>query len=165
MRSVRNRQRDKGSALVEFVFVFVIFFVMFYGLVAYALPMALVQGFTLAAGEGARAAVQVDPTAFTGTSAQQDYENKVRQYVRDRTWNALGWFQNFPGASKDGDITVTLTSVAGVDGATLTQVDVQIRYASSNYERIVPVIDMPGFGPVPRLPDTLGGSARVVVGA
>lgn len=50
--------RQQGAAAVEFALVFLIFFSVFYAIVCYGLVFAAQQSLTLAAEEGARAAVQ-----------------------------------------------------------------------------------------------------------
>lgn len=56
---LRGQQRNyRGATAVEFALVFPIFFMLFYAIVAYGLVMTIQQSLTLAAAEGARAAVQ-----------------------------------------------------------------------------------------------------------
>lgn len=51
-------RRQRGAAAIEFALVFVIFFMVLYGAVAYGVVFAIRHSLTLAASEGARAAVQ-----------------------------------------------------------------------------------------------------------
>jgi len=53
----------RGAVAVEFALVFVLFFSLFYAIVAYGLVLAIQQSLTLAAEEGARAAVKDAPSA------------------------------------------------------------------------------------------------------
>jgi Flp pilus assembly protein TadG len=54
----RQQQRQRGVAALEFVFVFPLFFLIFYGIVSYGLILVAQQSITLAAAEGARAALR-----------------------------------------------------------------------------------------------------------
>src|SRR5437899_2856766 len=58
-----------GIAAVEFAIVFPVFFVIFYGLVTYGLIFVAQQSLTLAAEEGARAALRYSSTSNPGTIA------------------------------------------------------------------------------------------------
>lgn len=57
-RTVRGGRRERGAAAVEFALVFVLFFVIMYGIVSYGIVFALKHSLTQAANEGARAAVR-----------------------------------------------------------------------------------------------------------
>ena len=50
--------KQKGAAAIEFAIIFPIFFIIFYAVVTYGLIFAAQQTITLAAAEGARAAVR-----------------------------------------------------------------------------------------------------------
>jgi len=54
----RHVRREKGTAAIEFALVFVLFFMVMYGLVAFGLVFAVKHTITQAANEGARAAVK-----------------------------------------------------------------------------------------------------------
>ena len=51
-------KKEKGAAAIEFAIIFPIFFIVFYAVVTYGLIFAAQQTLTLAAAEGARAAVR-----------------------------------------------------------------------------------------------------------
>jgi Flp pilus assembly protein TadG len=69
------RRDESGAALVEFALVAVLFFFILYALVVFGMALALKQGVTNAAAEGARSAVGIaDETAATNqarTTVQQ----------------------------------------------------------------------------------------------
>lgn len=54
----RHVDREKGTAAIEFALVFVLFFMVMYGLVAFGMVFAVKHTITQAANEGARAAVK-----------------------------------------------------------------------------------------------------------
>lgn len=55
---VSARQRQKGAYAVEFAFVFIVFFVVLYGIITYGLIFAAQQSLNFAAESGARAGLQ-----------------------------------------------------------------------------------------------------------
>jgi len=62
--------RQRGAAVIEFAFVFPVFFVIFYAVITYGLIFAAQQSITLAAAEGARAALRYSATdEARGTNA------------------------------------------------------------------------------------------------
>lgn len=56
--AVSARQRQKGAYAVEFAFVFIIFFIVLYGIITYGLIFAAQQSLNFAAESGARAGMQ-----------------------------------------------------------------------------------------------------------
>jgi len=59
-RQAKTRHQE-GSAAIEFALVFPLFFLIFYGIITYGLIMVAQQSVTLAAAEGARAALRHVP--------------------------------------------------------------------------------------------------------
>jgi Flp pilus assembly protein TadG len=66
-----SQRACRGAVAVEFALVFLMFFALFYAIVAYGLVFTLNQTLTLAAEEGARAAVQDAPNAATRITRAQ----------------------------------------------------------------------------------------------
>lgn len=62
---MKNRQRQRGNIAIEFAIVFLLFFFVFYAIVTYSLIFVAQQSLTLAAAEGARAALRFQPNAQT----------------------------------------------------------------------------------------------------
>ncbi len=60
---------QRGSTAVEFAIVFPVFFLIFYAIVTYSLIFVAQQSLTLAASEGARAALKFQPNANSAASA------------------------------------------------------------------------------------------------
>lgn len=147
-------KRQRGAAAVEFALVFIPFFALFYALVSYGLVMALLQGMTLAAEEGARAAIAVDRSAFTDTN---DYLNTgVIPRVRQQVGDSLDWL---PDSVKThvlgaGNALVGVTLVGEV-------LQVQVRYADYATAPLIPTLTLPGIGPVPRMSSELLAQANI----
>lgn len=140
--------KQKGAAAIEFALVFILFFAVFYGVVAYTLPLLMVQSFNEAAAEGVRQAVAVDPTT-TGTG----YAALVRSTATGKALAALTWL---PTALNFSQSYIT-ADYAGA-GSTLT---VYIKYPSSNINSVLPFLTLPGIGQVPNLPATITVSSSI----
>lgn len=63
-KQTKSRHQD-GTAAIEFALVFPLFFLIFYGIITYGLIMVAQQSVTLAAAEGARAALRHAATEET----------------------------------------------------------------------------------------------------
>jgi len=114
-RLVRRDQR--GVAMLEFAIVAPIFFFILYALVVFGMALALKQGVTSAAAEGARATVGVvDNPATTGVDERVDNAKNV---VLQR----LGWLS----ASQKTYLTITPT-IASCTGGAGTCITVQVTY-------------------------------------
>jgi Flp pilus assembly protein TadG len=84
----RLQQRQRGVAALEFVFVFPLFFLIFYGIVSYGLILVAQQSITLAAAEGARAALRY---------AASDAERTVNaKNAAIGTGSAAAWLSSVP---------------------------------------------------------------------
>ena len=68
LRGNRNQRRTAGVAALEFAVVLPIFLVVVLGIVYYGIVLALQQSLTLAAAEGARAALRYPLSANCGTA-------------------------------------------------------------------------------------------------
>ncbi|BBA32518.1 uncharacterized protein sS8_0553 [Methylocaldum marinum] len=139
--------RQKGAAAIEFALVFPLFFILFYGIVAYSLVMTLDQSLTHAAAEGARAAVAVDPAAFPGDA--EAYKKKIEETACATVSGALAWLSNPPECKSEFQS----------DSATTTLlVTLKYPYASAP---LVPVLDFPLFGRIPDVPDPFVAQATI----
>lgn len=132
-------KQQKGTAAIEFIGVFVIFFAVFYGMVSYSLPLLLKQSFTQATAEAVRVSVGLDPT-------MQGYNAAVISTANTAVANRLSWIP--PAFNFNAATQVNTTLVSGV-------LTVQINYPSANLQNVMPFIVLPGIGTVPQLPVTL----------
>ena len=64
-----RRRAQRGTMAVEFAMVFPVFFLVFYAIVTYSMIFVAQQSLTLAASEGARAALRYQPGASTAAGA------------------------------------------------------------------------------------------------
>ncbi|WIM05769.1 MAG: pilus assembly protein [Candidatus Nitricoxidivorans perseverans] len=152
-RHAPGRRRQGGAAAIEFALIFILFFVLFYAIVAYSLAMLLMQGFTQAAEEGARAAISVNPIAF-GSDA--DYAAGVEAAARGRATAALSWL---PGKAYQQVIGGNNIS-ANLTGSVIT---VTVTYPNYSTNGLVPTLTIPLIGAVPRVPTNLVGEASLQI--
>ena len=137
----RSRSANRGAAAIEFALVFLIFFSVFYAIVAYGLAFLMEQSMTMAAEEGARAVLQNAPNdAVRRTNAQLAAQD------------SLSWFtgkgMNVPMPDPADDCN---------DGIPETWcVMVKVNFDNAKYP-LVPSLPFLGI----RIPDTLSASARV----
>lgn len=149
----RGLRQQKGAAAIEFALLFILFFALFYAIVSYSLAMLVMQGLTQASEEGVRAAVAVNPLAYSSVAA---YSDKVELVARERTASALSWlpakaYQQVVGAN---NILVDVT------GSVVTVTATYPGYAANG---LVPTLTLPLIGTVPRLPTDLVGTASLQI--
>lgn len=151
--SLRSRHHQRGTAAIEFGLLFMIFFAVFYALVSYALPMTMLQAFHHAAAAGARAAV-----AAANCSNDPCVDNGVVTQVRDTVGSLLDWLPeqaNMAVLGEDnGNVQVDFNAGTGI-------VKVTVDYPNYRSNPLIPILDLPGFGEVPRLPQDLVGEASL----
>ena len=87
--AAKRRACERGAAAIEFALIFIPLFALFYAIVSYGLIFALQQGMTLAAEEGARAAIAVDPSSYADTAAYLN--DGVIPRVRQQVGQSLNW--------------------------------------------------------------------------
>lgn len=153
---LRTPNRQRGAAAIEFALLFLLFFVMFYALVSYAIAMLLQESFQHAAEEGARAAIAVDPLAYTSTAQYQS--DGVEPRVRTTVGNALDWL---PAKAKshvlgagNANVQVDLDESSGV-------LTVVVAYTGYTADPLLPILSVPPIGAVPKLPANLTGTAVI----
>lgn len=155
-RLTHSRQRQKGAAAIEFALLFMLFFVVFYALVSYAVAMLLQESFQHAAEEGARAAIAVDQLAYASGS---DYQGSgVEPHVRAIVGNSLAWL---PTQAKNQVLGTNNGNVQmGWSGNTLT---VTVAYTGYSTNPMLPILTFPLIGAVPKIPDDLVGRAVIAL--
>lgn len=143
--------RQRGTAAIEFGLLFSLFFAVFYALVSYALPMLMMQAFNHAAMAGARAAVKVDLN-------EPDYLGTVDATVRNTVGARLAWLPAQAQAAVlgagNGNVGVDFDEGTGV-------VTVTVSYEGYAANPLMPILNLPGIGPVPRLPENLTAEASL----
>ncbi len=133
-----QRRNCAGAVAVEFAFVFLIFFSLFYAIVAYGFVFTLQQNLTLAAEEGARAAVQDAPNEAARLTRAQATAN-----------NVLNWLPA-------GGITVNAAAADCVANPATRCVTVTVTYDYAGHP-IVPALPLLGIA----IPANLHAAATV----
>lgn len=132
------RRACLGAAAVEFALVFLVFFALFYAIVAYGLVLTLKQSLTLAAEEGARAAVQDAVNETTRLDRAKNMANGV-----------LSWL---PAES----ITINAVPADCAANPATRCVTVVVNYDYANHP-LVPALPLLGIS----IPPNLGATATV----
>ena len=148
--SAPARQAQRGGVVVEFAPLFILFFGIFYATLSYGLAMLIQQALTYTAAEGARAAIKVEPAAYTSVTA---YQSAARNVVRSQAEADLAWMSEEIRSKITSGITVTW-SPSGT-------MEVRVRYAGYGQAPLLPVLTLPGIGAIPDLPEDLVGAATL----
>lgn len=156
-------KNQSGAAAIEFAIVFPLFFLIFYAIITYGLIFAAQQTLTLAAAEGARAAVRYPPPQPVNTpqinarkSAACAMANTSLDWLR-KMGTGLGSTACMDSATGDAaGIYVSSDACAGAaaTGVSCVKVRINYNYASSP---LIPKL----FGSLLSLPtpDVLRGAA------
>lgn len=140
------RKSQTGAVAIEFALVFIIFFAVFYGLVSYSLPLVMMQSFNQATSEAVRRSVAVDPNT-------PNYSTVVINTANATLSQQLSW------------IPPVFNLVVGVDTTTQYSgtglLTVQVSYPVSKLNQVMPVLLLPGIGPVPSLPSHLTATSSL----
>jgi len=138
---------QRGAAMVEFAFIFPLFFFLMYGTVVYGYIFMLSQSVNFAAQQAAEAAVAVAPDA-------EEFEALRQQRVVDSVNDTFTWL---PAAQRP-----RLVICKGLD-CPVDEVDntirVEVEYTLSTPGWLFPVITLPGVGSIPPMPTTLRATA------
>ncbi|MBA1230461.1 pilus assembly protein [Pseudomonas viridiflava] len=139
-----SAHQQKGAAAIEFAAVFVVFFAVFYGVVSYSLPLLMMQSFNAAASEAVRRSVAISPTA-------SNYSQLIVSQAQSVVMSQLSWMPPSLGFSS---AHVHVTYTAGVLTA-------NISYPKSRLAQVLPFLNLPGIGEIPRLPTNLSAQASL----
>jgi Flp pilus assembly protein TadG len=140
------RKSQTGAVAIEFALAFIIFFAVFYGLVSYSLPLVMMQSFNQATAEAVRRSVAVDPDT-------PNYSTVVINTANATLTQQLSW------------IPPVFNLVVGVDTSSQYSatglLTVRVDYPVSKLNQVMPVLVLPGIGPVPSLPSHLTASSSL----
>ncbi|MFG6204528.1 TadE/TadG family type IV pilus assembly protein [Pseudomonas retamae] len=140
------RKSQTGAVAIEFALVFIIFFAVFYGLVSYSLPLVMMQSFNQATAEAVRRSVAVDPNT-------PNYPTVVLNTANATLTQQLSW------------IPPVFNLVVGVDTSSQYSatglLTVRVDYPVSKLNQVMPVLVLPGIGPVPSLPSHLTATSSL----
>lgn len=149
-------KRQSGAVAIEFALLFLVLFAVLYGTIAFSVPLAIQASLKHLAAEAARSAIRVEPSG-----SDEEVGNHLQNYLQSylstegRSWVPRQWYTGC-----EGDAFVTLRA---------SQADICISYrgpqGSRNYNEdpIIPILNLPGIGPLPRLPNSLQGRSSVTL--
>jgi Flp pilus assembly protein TadG len=165
----RHKRTQAGAVGIEFAFVFVIFFGVFYAILSYAFVTLLYQGLTHAASEGARSALKLDPALY---KSDADYETASKELVTSSVKTALNWLPqgaiDHIASSTNGIQTrvrstnVTVNTSSGAKVVRQFSVTVLVTYPNYAGRPLLPLLTLPGLGSIPNVPTDLVGSSTVI---
>ena len=112
--------------------------------------MLIQQALTYTAAEGARAAVKVEPAAYTSVT---NYQTAARNVVRTQAEKDLAWMSD--------EIRSKITSGITVTWSTSGTMEVRVTYTGYGQAPLMPVLSLPFIGDIPNLPDDLVGTATL----
>jgi len=170
-RATRQKP-EQGAVAIEFAALFVLFFALFYGVLAYSVPFFLTLSYKHLSAEAARSAIRVDPAL-----SRPDYVQAISQQVTEtigRFWEKLpdDWIDGGCSAPNDNLPWQPLPPVGGwpsfghlaaeeiIPGNAryLLHVCIQRRYGSGSGARERAIVPIVVLGPltIPSLPTTDG---------
>lgn len=137
----RCEKKQQGAASIEFVFVFIVFFILFYGMVTLTFPLILSATYEELSAEGLREAI----TMRSHQADTKQIEAAVNRVISN-TWLPTQWTQvcdGYPGSffKNNGKIW-------------------SVCIGHNNLSSILPKVNLLGFDIV-NLPDTLHGEAII----
>lgn len=150
--------KQQGSAGIEAALLFVIFFSLFYAIATYSMPLLMMQAFHHAAATGARAAVAVDPAAFSDPDVGDYIESGVVPRVRSVVGGALDWL---PSVAHDAVLGANNQNVQVEFDQATGILSVTVSYPNYTTNPLMPVLTLPVIGDVPKLPQDLVGKASI----
>jgi hypothetical protein len=128
-----SRHRQSGAAAIEFALLFMLFFTLFYALVTYAILFLMAY-----------------------SSSAQYANDGVAARVRHTVGNALTWL---PQGVREHVLGAGNSKVVvDVAGGSLT---VRVVYSNYNDNPVIPILTIPGYGPMLPMPLDLQGNARI----
>lgn len=150
-----KRQSQKGGTAIEFALVFPIFLALIYAMISYALVFMLTQSFTYASEDALRAALSVD---CTGISSADCINNRITPTVRSQVASSLAWLPDDVRSIVVGDSGDKVSVSCSSNTCT-----VEVRYANYRSNPMIPLLNLPGIGTVPKVPQDLVGRASLRV--
>jgi len=141
-------KKQTGAVLIETAMVFPLFFAVVWATLGYALPFFMLQTMNHATEEAVRTAVRADP--LQGSSA---YRAKLISLADAALTEKLS---SLPASMENPLVhSVTVQTIAGAP--TLV---VRVSYPDYDQNPIIPILTLPGVGPVPNLSGDLMAESR-----
>lgn len=145
-----GKARQQGVASIEFAFMFVIVFAVFYGMISYVIPLLLLSSYNEISAEAVRASALIPVT-------HEDYPAQVRQTVQDiidESWlgsRNADWKDQCEGY--EGYVAFPSDGTFPPDG-------ISVCIAHNAPAQIIPPITLFNWT-FPQLPDALIGEASI----
>lgn len=159
MNSSYSNINQRGAALIEFALVLPILLAFTTGVIYYGYVYVLDAAVTHAAKQGAQVAVNIDPVGY---SSSGEYQAAVRSQVTTSVANSLSWLPASVRATLVAPPAITFATPDSGQPGTLVNIRVTMKISGAN-SALLPQVDLPGIGPVPPLPLTLNGVAKIVL--
>lgn len=143
-----TRRTQHGAALIEMALVFPLFFTVVWATFGYGLPFFMLQTMNYATSEAVRDAVRADPQQ--GSSG---YRSKLIALATTRLNDELSIL---PSSMESRLVrSVSVITIAGVP-----TLQVLVTYPDYEQDPIIPILTLPGIGPVPNLSGDLRAESR-----
>ncbi|QLF93154.1 hypothetical protein HW090_08105 [Pseudomonas sp. ABC1] len=138
-----STRRQRGATAIEFVVLFGVFFGVLYSVIAYSVPLLLMLTFQHMAAEAARSAIAVAP----------GHEEKIEAHISSTFQRS--WLKRWYGPCSQGTY--------GQFDADRRRLTVCVGYSVEDYRTapIVPVLQLPLVGSIPRLPARIEGRSSI----
>ncbi len=146
MANLTHRKHQQGAAAVEFAAVFVLFFVLFYAVVGYMLPLLLSATYEEVAADALREAVRNPDVLVATAQTQATQQQRVRESIA---------LLKLPDRWKS--VCAGRTDYLTVEGNLWS---VCLRHPDPR--SILPPLSLFGID-VPQLPDEIRGEARLLI--
>ncbi len=151
---------QRGAAAIEFAFLFVIFFGVFYAILSYVFVVLLQQGLAQASAEGARAAIRIDPANYTSVAT---FRADATTVAKNAVNSAIAWMPAAWEAALKANTQVTFNqnSQTLASGAVVTSQTVTVTLTYANYASnpMLPTLSLPNLGTIPTVPQNLVGKS------
>lgn len=146
-KKVTNKQPERGVATIEFALVFSLLFFVFWGIVSYTFPLLVLQTMNRAVSEATRVAAEESPlqTEFVTIATAAASAELTQQLA----WLPTGWRTPITQS-----VTFEPNPQCSLARPNCLLV-IQLTYPNYLTNPIVPVLTLPGLGPVPRVPNNL----------
>jgi Flp pilus assembly protein TadG len=145
---IKCLRNQKGATAIEFAIVFSLFFGIVWATISYAMPLFLNQVMNHAVAEGARFALRADPDQDPAV-----YEAQLLSLATQRINQEL---TVLPASFRTNLQTTVSIQQTGIN----RHLVVNLTYPNYNTQPIIPVLTLPGLGPIPNLPGDLRASSR-----
>lgn len=143
---IGKKKRERGAAAIEFAIVSMVFFMVFYAIVGYAMPLLMLLTFNELSAEATRRAVRVEP----GEGFEQRVATQVTNALNE-SWLPADW--RGPCDGYNGQFY----KLSVDNGRPMLEVCIQYDYATNP---IIPIIHLGGIS-IPSVPDVLKGKTSI----